>query len=134
MRCLTIEFNIKNNAGDLRIETRRVDYEYQEIEYSIELNPQIDFELLFSKLEPNSYNISDAHWINGYKGKLGIIRWDGGITMYSGLRDLSINTKNLRGSEKQEYRNEHFHLYLKSFINRFIYLDEIIEELESLKV
>ncbi|MCW7491974.1 hypothetical protein ND861_04825 [Leptospira sp. 2 VSF19] len=129
-----MEINIKNNAGELRITTQRLDSDYKEIEYSIELDPAVNFELLFSKLEPNSYNISDAHWINGYKGKLGIIRWDGGITMFSGLRDLSINTKNLRGSEKQEFRNEHFHLYLKSFINRFIYLDEIIKELKSLEV
>ncbi|GBF49432.1 hypothetical protein LPTSP4_09450 [Leptospira ryugenii] len=124
-----MEINIKNNAGELKIATRRVDSEYKEIEYSIELNPQIDFNRLFSRLEPMPYNVSDSRWVSGYKGKLGIIKSDTGRTIYSGLRDLSINTNKLKGIGREEYGNEHFHLYLKSFINRFIYLDEIIFEL-----
>lgn len=124
-----MEIKIKNGAGDLRIATRRVDSEYREIEYSMELNPTINFDRLFSRLEPVTHNVSDAHWVIGYKGKIGIIKSNTGKTVYSGLRDLSINTNNLNGKIKEEFSNKHFHLYLKSFINRFIYLDEIIGEL-----
>lgn len=126
-----MEINIKNTAGELRIITRRMDCDYREIDYSIKLNPQINFNLLFSKLEPLPYNVSDSCWVSGYKGKLGIIKSDTGKTIYSGLRDLSININNLDGNLKIEFGNEHFLLYLKSFINRFIYLDEIVSDLEQ---
>lgn len=124
-----MEIIINNSAGVLRIFVTRIDPEYRRIEYFLDLNQDIDWEKVFLKLEDVPRNDLNYRWVKGYQEKLGIIRFDNGNTVFSGLRDLAIFTKNLKGNISEEFGDEYFQTYLDSYIHRMIYLEEIIDSL-----
>lgn len=121
---------IKNKAGQLKIIVTRIDPEYRCIEYFLELNQDFDWNKVFRSLEDAPRNVLNSHWVKGYEEKFGIIRFDTGNTVFSGLRDLAICTKNLKGSLSEEFGDEYFQTYLDSYIHRMIYLDEIVDSIK----
>ncbi|MCW7512118.1 hypothetical protein [Leptospira levettii] len=121
-----MEIIIKNKGGDLKIVINRIDAEYRSIEYFLKLDQNIDWEKVFALLYESPRNNLNSFWVKGYEEKFGIMRFNEGDSLFSGLKDLSICIKNLTGTISEEFEDEYFQTYLDSFIHRMIYLDEII--------
>ncbi|GBF44570.1 hypothetical protein LPTSP2_38730 [Leptospira ellinghausenii] len=122
-----MEISIKNKAGELLLNIRKIDDEYSEIEYNLQLNPDINYEALFLSLLETPYNGRESFFVKSYEDKLAILRMNQGGSGFSGLLDVVINTNNLYGSFTEEFNREYFEMYLYSFINRFVILDSIVE-------
>lgn len=120
---------IKNKAGELKIIVNKIDPEYRRIEYFLELNQNIVWEKVFTLLEDAPRNVLNSYWVKGFEERFGIIRFESGNTVFSGLRDLAICTRNLKGTISEEFGDEYFQTYLDSYIHRMIYLEEIIDSL-----
>ncbi|MCW7467792.1 hypothetical protein [Leptospira levettii] len=121
-----MEIMIKNKAGELKIVVKRIDPEFRRIDYFLELNQGIDWEKVFLKLDDNPRNALNSHWVKGYEERFGMMIFNNGNTVFSGLRDIAVCTKNLKGKISEEFGAQYFQTYLDSFIHRMIYLEEII--------
>jgi hypothetical protein len=119
---------IRNHAGELNISWKSLDSEnrYYDLHYSLSLNKDVDFSKITLRLLP--YNeIGNAYWVDGFEEKLGIIKSETD-TVFSGHQDIAINPSNLKGSLSEEVYSDNLIHYVKTMVDRFVFLGFVSTE------